>query len=284
MSNDPTNQETINNSRDIPIHRFDCSSRAPRVPVRDPGVPVVIANLVPYLNERVPDVAVRAVTCGAVSSGAYLRRASEKGDQLVDGGRTGGERLSWVESTRARSIQEVVADEGQRLLGDVIGQQFNGLPGGLSEIPAVGEEIVEADLQSFGSGGHPERTAESSSRIPGLSNASRKLAAELASERLDEIGLSLVSDWPRGRLLIFKHRREHAVHPGQVVDQLPHSPFGARCRRGPLSRLDVADQATDHFKDLAQLLDRRRPFGCAAPEVAVICHRLRWGQVSALGR
>src|SRR6266699_3364305 len=47
-------------------------------------------------------------------------------------------------------------DEGQRLVGQII-RQLAGLSRGLSEVPAVGEEVVETDLQSLGSGGRPDR-------------------------------------------------------------------------------------------------------------------------------
>jgi len=57
-----------------------------------------------------------------------------------------------AEATCAGLVGQLGADEGERLL-----RQLGGLPCGLGEVPAVGEQVVETDLQSFGAAGRPER-------------------------------------------------------------------------------------------------------------------------------
>lgn len=62
--------------------------------------------------------------------------------------------LGRAQATCADLDGQLGANEGQRLLGQVI-RQLVGLLRGLSKVPAVGEQVVETDLQSFGAGGRP---------------------------------------------------------------------------------------------------------------------------------
>ena len=71
------------------------------------------------------------------------RGASEEGDQSLDGGRIVGDHLSRAESTWPGLLGQVDAHELQRLLGQV-SRQLDGLPRRLSQVPAVGQEVVEA--------------------------------------------------------------------------------------------------------------------------------------------
>lgn len=75
-------------------------------------------------------------------SGIYVDGASEEGDQSLDGGRIVRDHLSRAESTWAGLLGQLDAHELQRLLGHII-RQLDGLPRGLSQVPAVVEEVVE---------------------------------------------------------------------------------------------------------------------------------------------
>ncbi len=90
-------------------------------------------------------------------SATRVDRAAEEGDQSLDSGTTLSDDLGRAEATCAGLVGQLGADEGERLLGQII-RQLGGLPCGLGEVPAVGEQVVETDLQSFGAGGRPERT------------------------------------------------------------------------------------------------------------------------------
>jgi hypothetical protein len=79
------------------------------------------------------------------------RKASSRSMRVACSG------MIWAgaEATWAGLLGQLGADEGQRLFGQFI-RQLGGSPGGLGEVPAVGEEVVETDLRSFAADGRAE--------------------------------------------------------------------------------------------------------------------------------
>jgi hypothetical protein len=93
--------------------------------------------------------------------------AAEEGDQPVDGRCVLGGGLGRAESARARLCRELNSGESQRLLGQVL-REHSRLAGCLSEIPAVGQQIVETNLQKLFARGSPQGAPEAAFENPGL--------------------------------------------------------------------------------------------------------------------
>jgi hypothetical protein len=89
-------------------------------------------------------------------SAAWVDRATEEGDQSLDGGCLVSDFLGRTEATRAGLLIQLGTDERQRLFGHII-RQLGGLARGLGEVPAADKEVVETDLQSLRAGDRPER-------------------------------------------------------------------------------------------------------------------------------
>jgi len=86
-------------------------------------------------------------------------RAAEEGNESLEGGRLPGSALCGTEAAWAGLLGQSGAGERQRLVGQPV-RDFEGGPGGLTEIPPVGEEVVEAHLQSLTASGRPQRALE----------------------------------------------------------------------------------------------------------------------------
>jgi hypothetical protein len=66
--------------------------------------------------------------------------------------------MGWLgESADAQLGGKLVPNEGQSLLGEIVGQPGRN-PGGLTDIPSMSEQIVEADLQPLRAGGVAQGT------------------------------------------------------------------------------------------------------------------------------
>jgi hypothetical protein len=92
-------------------------------------------------------------------------------------------------------VKQPNADKGQRLLGHIMRQQPNGLSGGLSKVPTVSEEIVQADLQSFRAGSHSERTSKLLLKDPQPAKRCQQAGCRTI-KRVNEIDFSVVKGRP----------------------------------------------------------------------------------------
>jgi hypothetical protein len=142
-------------------------------------------------------------------------------------------------------VGQLTADKGKGLFGQIL-RQRGGLPGRLSEVPAVSEQVVQPDLQSLGAGGRAEGPGvgalEDSRPVErGLQRCCR------ITERADQVCFHRGSGPPRHRLVI-EEGDKHPVHPDQMSNQLAHRPFAAGRRRRPLLWADAGDQVVDGGK------------------------------------
>ncbi len=117
--------------------------------------------------------------------------------------------------------------EGECLLSQIIGR-LPRLARGLGEIPAVREEVVEADLEPLGAGGRAERAVVGAFKDSGL--------IEHGLQRLRGVAIGVfravtevISGRPGWRP-IAEQGGEDVDYTDQVVDQLAHRPVRARDR------------------------------------------------------
>ena len=139
------------------------------------------------------------------------------------------DRLGWAESTWAGLLGQLGADEGQRLLGHII-RQLSGLPRGLSEVPPVGEQVVQTDLQSLGAGSRPERAAIGAFEDSRLLERGLQPGCRIAVGA-NGVVFDVVSGPATWWRLVGEQTGEDTVHPDQMVDQLAHRPVRTRGRR-----------------------------------------------------
>ena len=112
-----------------------------------------------------------------IRSASCVDRAAEKGHQPLDGSGPFGDDLGRAKATGAGLLGQLGTGERQRLFGEMI-RQVDGLLRGLREVPAMGEEVVEPDPQSLGTGGGPKRAAVGPLEDAGRPNAACSAVAE----------------------------------------------------------------------------------------------------------
>jgi hypothetical protein len=133
-------------------------------------------------------------------SSACADGVAKEGGELIDGGCVVGDGLGRAEPAGTRRCGELGSGEGQCLLGQILGQ-FDGLVGGSGEVPAVGEEVGDAQLQPLGARGSPERAVvcpledsrlveRSLQRHPGVAVHAGRVIAEVVGA---ELGRDLVT-------------------------------------------------------------------------------------------
>src|SRR5689334_9766522 len=134
------------------------------------------------------------------------------------------------------------AGEGQRLLDSVL-RQIRRSPEGLGEVPAVGQQVVHADLQPLRAGGGTERAL-----VGAIENAWLPKRVEQRGSRFPIGAGELVARHPvtpLRRRLLSEHRGEHQILADQMLDEPVHGPVQALSWRGPLVGLDRIDQLAD---------------------------------------
>ena len=92
--------------------------------------------------------------------------ATQEGGEPIDRGRVIRDIAGEIETAGARLRRELDLGEGERLLGQVLWQR-DGLVGGVCQVPAMGEQIVESDLQAIHTGRRSEWPVESALEHPG---------------------------------------------------------------------------------------------------------------------
>ena len=177
-------------------------------------------------------------------------------------------RLGRREAARAGLVGQLTADKGEGLFGQIL-RQRDGLPGRLSEVPAMSEQVVQPDLQSLRAGGRAEGPVLGAFEDSGPVERGLQRRCRI-TERADQICFPRGSCRLRHRLII-EQGDKHPVHPDQMSNQLAHRPFGAGRRRRPLLRPDAGDQVVDGGNSAGQPINLGRKVRLAAVEAFVTC-------------
>jgi hypothetical protein len=90
----------------------------------------------------------------------------------------------------------------------------------------VGQQVVEANLQSIPAGRHTERAAIAAVEDPGLLERGDQCRSRSPVGPSELVIRSVVD--ARRRRLVGEDRSEYAIHTDQMVDEPADGPIGAR--------------------------------------------------------